>query len=102
MEHTKAKITVPSDSSFRVQRTEMTSDTYRIHSHINYELNYIVWGWGTRFVGNKIQSFSKGDLVLIGPGLPHCWEVKGVAGGKKPECITIHRILRFHNYENTL
>lgn len=68
----------------------MTPNTYKIHSHKNYELNYIISGWGTRFVGDSIQSFSKGDLVLIGPGLPHCWEVKGVAKDKKPECLTIH------------
>lgn len=90
MPHSKTHIAVPSNSSFSIRRTEMTSNTYKIHSHNNYELNYIVSGWGTRFVGDNIHSFSKGDLVLIGPGLPHCWEIKGVAIGKTPECITIH------------
>ncbi|MEQ9290005.1 MAG: AraC family transcriptional regulator [Cyclobacteriaceae bacterium] len=86
----KTHIAVPSDSSFSIRRTEMTPNTYKIHSHQNYELNYIISGWGTRFIGDNIHSFSRGDLVLIGPGLPHCWEIKGVAKGKKPECITIH------------
>ena len=90
MEITKTHISVPSNNLFSIRRTEITSNTYKIHSHDNYELNYILSGWGTRFVGNNIQSFSKGDLVLIGSGLPHCWEVKGVEEGKKPECITIH------------
>jgi AraC-like DNA-binding protein len=68
----------------------MSPEAHRIHSHKNFELNYIVNGWGNRITGDSIESFSRGDLVLIGPDLPHCWEVKGVSLGLKPECITIH------------
>jgi AraC-like DNA-binding protein len=90
MEHLKAQIIVPDSNSFNLKRTKLTPETYRIHSHKNFELNYIVNGWGNRIVGDSIESFSRGDLVLIGPDLPHCWEVQGVSLGKQPECITIH------------
>ncbi len=90
MQHTKAQILVPDSSSFDLKKTVLTPETYKIHSHKNYELNYIVSGWGTRIIGDNIESFARGDLVLIGPDLPHCWEVKGVAEGLAPECITIH------------
>ena len=59
MGFTKAHITVPSDSSFSIRRTEMTSNTYKIHSHENYELNYIISGWGIRFIVDNIHSFSR-------------------------------------------
>ncbi|WP_375582456.1 AraC family transcriptional regulator [Cyclobacterium xiamenense] len=90
MKHRKKLIIVPESTSFNLKRAVMTPRTYRIHSHKNFELNYIVDGWGNRIVGNTMESFSRGDLVLMGPDLPHCWEVTGVSNGFSPECITIH------------
>ena len=90
MEHLQAQILVPDSSSFTLRRSVLTPKTYKIHSHKNFELNYILNGWGTRIIGDNIDSFSRGDLVLIGPDLPHCWEVQGVSQGNSPECITIH------------
>jgi len=90
MKHQEALIVVPDSSSFNLKRAVMTPRTHKIHSHKNFELNYIVSGWGNRIVGDNMESFSRGDLVLLGPNLPHCWEVKGVSQGISPECITIH------------
>ena len=90
MERLQAQIVVPDSSSFTLKKTVLTPKTYKIHSHKNFELNYILNGWGTRIIGDNIESFARGDLVLIGPDLPHCWEVQGVSQGNSPECITIH------------
>lgn len=53
------------------------------HFHPEYELTYIKRGTGIRYVGNNVTDFESGDLVLLGPHLPHCWrnldEYKGVA-----------------------
>ncbi len=43
------------------------------HYHAQYELLYISKSYGIRFVGDSVGQFSPGDLVLVGPHLPHLW-----------------------------
>ena len=43
----------------------------RFHVHPEYELTYIASSHGTRFIGDNVETFSRGDLVLIGTMLPH-------------------------------
>lgn len=48
-----------------------TYDTW--HHHVELEFLHILEGSGTRFIGDSIEAFSSGDLVLVGPNLPHVW-----------------------------
>ena len=41
------------------------------HYHHEYELIYINSGPGKRYIGSHISYFSNGELILIGPRLPH-------------------------------
>lgn len=43
------------------------------HYHSQYELLYISKSNGIRFVGDSVSPFFPGDLVLVGPYLPHLW-----------------------------
>lgn len=43
------------------------------HHHPEYELTYKINVSGKRIVGDSYEEFEAGDLVLIGPDLPHTW-----------------------------
>ncbi|RPI46786.1 MAG: AraC family transcriptional regulator [Bacteroidetes bacterium] len=43
------------------------------HYHQEYELSFITEGTGKRIVGDSIEEFSPGDLIFIGPKIPHVW-----------------------------
>ena len=43
------------------------------HYHPEYELVLVVKSTGQRIVGDNIENFVDGDLVLIGPNLPHVY-----------------------------
>lgn len=41
------------------------------HYHPEVELVYIKNGKGKRFIGNDVSSYDNGDLILLGPNIPH-------------------------------
>lgn len=49
------------------------SPLIRWHYHDDYELHYVVTTSGKFFVGDYIGHFAPGNLVLVGPRLPHNW-----------------------------
>ncbi len=43
------------------------------HCHPEFELVYIIEGFGKKVIGSKIESFKEGELLLIGSNIPHVW-----------------------------
>ena len=61
------------DRAFRFLRFE--SDAFRgdRHRHRQIELTWIEAGVGMRFVGDAVEPFGPGDVVLLGSNVPHGW-----------------------------
>nr|WP_068890014.1 AraC family transcriptional regulator [Pedobacter panaciterrae] len=62
------------DNSFLLR--EFTEFTAPYHFHPEHELTLIVKGKGNRYVGNHMDAYTDGDLVLLGSNLPHCWKIE--------------------------
>jgi AraC-like DNA-binding protein len=90
MEIIYENIFVPHRHSFITRKLQLDPNSHKIHSHKNFELNYITSGSGKRIVGNSISSFTRGDLVLLGPDTPHCWDILEFEEDSPPECIVTH------------
>lgn len=43
------------------------------HSQQTWELSHVVKGMGIRTIGNFSERVMRGEVVLIPPGVPHCW-----------------------------
>ena len=41
------------------------------HLHPEYEIVYVSGGKGQRHIGNHISNYEDGDLIMLGPNLPH-------------------------------
>jgi len=62
-----------SGQTFRFMRLELEQFRGERHRHRQLELTWIERGAGLRFVGSSVEPFESGDLVLLGPNLPHAW-----------------------------
>lgn len=54
---------------FKEIKTARLEDQF--HFHNTYEIALILKSKGTRIIGDNIENFTEGDLVLLGPRLPH-------------------------------
>src|SRR5690606_6093765 len=65
------KVTVSSNSSFALKEEILPHITIGWHFHPEYELTLFTESVGKRFIGDHTDNFGPGDLLLIGPHLPH-------------------------------
>lgn len=92
------KIQIPAGHSFRLlrwrenfrdvdiiisagQRVRIVGEGEHWHYHEACELLYFETGSGTSFIGDRIQAIQAGDVVLVGPNLPHYWHMRGSSSG---------------------
>lgn len=61
------------DASLEAFERVERSFAWNWHYHPEFELTWIRSGSGTRLVGDHSADYAPGDLVLLGPNLPHTW-----------------------------
>ena len=68
------------EESFYIGIFQDHIDKSRWHYHQEFELSFITEGAGKRIVGDSVEEFHPGDLIFIGPRIPHVWfpEVKHI------------------------
>lgn len=59
--------------SFSFMMRPCTDLVFPYHMHPDFQLNLVIEGKGKRIVGDHIDEYNSGDLVLLGPNLPHYW-----------------------------
>lgn len=77
--------------SFLIKSFGERAFTAPYHFHPEYELTLITEGSGKRYVGHHMADFNAGDLVLIGPHLPHCWKLEA----SPPHCPAGAIVIQF-------
>ena len=67
------KIPLATQCSFSIRHDQVPHFYNRWHYHPEIELVHIQQGSGTQFIGDSIQRFEPGDVLLVGTDLPHYW-----------------------------
>ncbi|EDP71347.1 AraC-type DNA-binding domain-containing protein [Flavobacteriales bacterium ALC-1] len=57
---------------YQVDKVEVFYD--KLHQHEEIQLSFIVEGKGTLVVGDTINNYSKGDVLIIGSNIPHVFK----------------------------
>jgi len=70
---TLEKISHARDNSFEAYDFQLARFNCPFHYHPEIELTLIVSSAGQRYVGDHVGRFAAGDLVLMGPNLPHMY-----------------------------
>ena len=60
-------------SSFHARRFTVSHWELNWHAHPEVELTWIERGSGLRYIGDTVAPYAAGDLVLLGPQVPHSW-----------------------------
>ena len=74
------RVTPPEQASFRCVRVHEKKLGVPWHFHPEYQLTLVVAGTGQRIVGDSITPVVPGDLTLLGPNVPHAWDVDHAIG----------------------
>lgn len=78
----------PVNDSFIVKELTEPHFDPNWHFHPHYQLFLVEEGTGTRFIGDSIKPFGPGDLVFLGPNLPHLWRSDQVYFDHQPGLTT--------------
>lgn len=74
MKSTLIQVPQKENYSFRVTLESAPYFFNPYHHHDELELTFVLKSKGQRFVGESVERFEPGDMVLVGANVPHCWK----------------------------
>lgn len=76
------KLTAAPEEGFAFKAIQAAGFDCPWHTHSEFELILVLQSNGYRVVGDNIEALTAGDLVLVGPGLPHIWQSAPASSGQ--------------------
>lgn len=65
---------IDEDKSFFFDHVHIEwNEQISFHQSNDWELSYVITGSGTRVIGDNMETFSKGEIILLPPNLAHGW-----------------------------
>lgn len=65
----------PGVSSIRCGEYVEYDFDYPFHIHPEFEFTCMIEGQGRQIIGDDISQYQSGELIFIGPNLPHSWQI---------------------------
>lgn len=82
-------VPLPGESWAMLNRRLEDGIPFQWHHHPEFELTLTLNSRGERFIGDHIGSYDDGDLVLIGPNLPHTWSSRDKLDSSLPHVALV-------------
>ncbi|WP_075352697.1 AraC family transcriptional regulator [Algoriphagus marinus] len=92
------KSRIPAGKAFVIKELIAPYFDVNWHFHSEYQLFVVLKGEGTRFIGDHIQRFQAGDMVLTGPNLPHLWRSDQIYFQDQPDLETHGIVIYFPDH----
>jgi AraC-like DNA-binding protein len=92
------KSRIPEGKAFVIKELIAPFFDVNWHFHSEYQLFVVLKGEGTRFIGDHIQRFQAGDMVLTGPNLPHLWRSDQIYFQDDPDLETHGIVIYFPDH----
>jgi AraC-like DNA-binding protein len=89
------KVSPQSLRSFSIRRDHFAYFFNQYHYHPEIEILYIEKGTGTQFLGDSIQRFQDGDLLVIGSNCPHYLRSDNIYFKGNPELTVSAVVIHF-------
>ncbi len=89
------KINVQQNYSFSVREETASRFDQSWYYHPEVELTLIRKGEGMRFIGDSIDRFADGELILLGSNLPHMWRSDDIYYQDNPEVYIDVAVVQF-------
>lgn len=95
------KLPISESNPIKARHYDYDRFTYPWHFHSQYEIIYVKESHGLCFVGDCIEKFSAGDVILFGTNLPHYMRSNDIYGSENVTSRVQGTIIQFEqNFSN--